>query len=86
MDAKTLAECQEAYARGYEAAQKEFAKTTRDHVRTINALADAVELSGDWFEGDWHSSGCGWWNVQTTPCGEHCAQRREALRLAGRLP
>jgi hypothetical protein len=51
----------------------------------VKALASAVELSGDWFEGDWHSSGCGWWNVQATPCGEHCTQRRSALRLAGLL-
>lgn len=79
MDNRTLAERQEAYARGYAKAQAESA-------RAIRLLADAVELSGEWFEGHWHSSGCGWWNAEPTPCDRYCIQRREALRLAKRLP
>lgn len=61
---------------------KELAK--KDAI--IKALADAVELSGEYLDGDWHSSGCPGWDVRPGPCGESCARRRAALRLAGRLP
>lgn len=54
---------------------------------TIRALADALWLAGEEAgDGEWHTNTCWRERHDTGACTEICAERRIALRLAGRLP
>lgn len=57
----------------------------RSALETIRVLAIALEGTGQWIDGDWHTDRC-WAEVSDgDPCLELCAERRKALRLAKRL-
>jgi hypothetical protein len=54
----------------------------------IKALADALMLTGGLVSGEWHDEECAHARIvlEHGECTDACAQKREALRLAGRLP